>query len=257
MRKKLLCLTMALAMLAGTGVTAQAEDLQGKDGWCAEFNGKKIVSNFDSAALADEAGNVQPGDSITLKVQIRNADTGATDWYMTNEALQSLEDAADVADGGAYSYRLAYTGADGKETEIYNSETVGGENSTGALEGLHQATNTLDEYFYLDRLESGKTGTVSLRVKVEGETQNNDYQKTLARLKMTFAVEKVSGPVIEHQPGSVHTETKFITNRVKTGDTSRILLYAGLGLGSGLLLLVVGIRSSRRRKSSRKGERAE
>ena len=146
---------MALAMLAGTGVTAQAEDLQGKDGWFAEFNGKKIVSNFDSAALADEAGNVQPGDSITLKVQIRNADTGATDWYMTNEALQSLEDAADVADGGAYSYRLAYTGADGKETEIYNSETVGGENSTGALEGLHQATNTLDEYFYLDRLESG------------------------------------------------------------------------------------------------------
>lgn len=257
MRKKLLCLTMALAMLAGTGVTAQAEDLQGKDGWFAEFNGKKIVSNFDSAALADEAGNVQPGDSITLKVQIRNADTGATDWYMTNEALQSLEDAADVADGGAYSYRLAYTGADGKETEIYNSETVGGENSTGALEGLHQATNTLDEYFYLDRLESGKTGTVSLRVKVEGETQNNDYQRTLARLKMTFAVEKVSGPVIEHQPGSVHTETKFITNRVKTGDTSRILLYAGLGLGSGLLLLVVGIRSSRRRKSSRKGERAE
>ena len=51
MRKKLLCLTMALAMLAGTGVTAQAEDLQGKDGWFAEFNGKKIVSNFDSAAL--------------------------------------------------------------------------------------------------------------------------------------------------------------------------------------------------------------
>ena len=126
MRKKLLCLTMALAMLAGTGVTAQAEDLQGKDGWFAEFNGKKIVSKFDSAALADEAGNVQPGDSITLKVKIRNADTGATDWYMTNEALQSLEDAADVADGGAYSYRLAYTGADGKETEIYNSETVGG-----------------------------------------------------------------------------------------------------------------------------------
>ena len=40
MRKKLLCLTMALAMLAGTGVTAQAEDLQGKDGWFAEFNGK-------------------------------------------------------------------------------------------------------------------------------------------------------------------------------------------------------------------------
>lgn len=43
---------------------------------------------------------MQPGDSITLKVEIKNSDTGSTDWYMTNEAIQSLEDAADVAKGG-------------------------------------------------------------------------------------------------------------------------------------------------------------
>lgn len=254
MKKKVLCLAMALVMLAGGSLTAHAEELKGQDGWRAEFNGKKIVSNFDSGTLADEAGNVQPGDSITLKVEIKNSDTGSTDWYMTNEAIQSLEDAADVAQGGAYSYRLAYKGPKGQEIEIYNSENVGGESTTGKLEGLHQATNTLNDYFYLDRLESGKSGTVTLKVTVEGETQNNDYQKTLAKLQMTFAVEKVTASVVKHTPGKVHTETRMITNRVQTGDTAHILLFCLLGLTSGLVLLFIGVKSSKRRKNGQKGE---
>ena len=254
MKKKVLCLAMALVMLAGGSLTAHAEELKGQDGWRAEFNGKKIVSNFDSGTLADEAGNVQPGDSITLKVEIKNSDTGSTDWYMTNEAIQSLEDAADVAQGGAYSYRLAYKGPKGQEIEIYNSENVGGESATGKLEGLHQATDTLNDYFYLDRLESGKSGTVTLKVTVEGETQNNDYQKTLAKLQMTFAVEKVTASVVKHTPGKVHTETRMITNRVQTGDTAHILLFCLLGLTSGLVFLFIGVKSSKRRKNEQKGE---
>ena len=238
MKKKVLCLAMALVMLAGGSLTAHAEELKGQDGWRAEFNGKKIVSNFDSGTLADEAGNVQPGDSITLKVEIKNSDTGSTDWYMTNEAIQSLEDAADVAKGGAYSYRLAYTGPKGQEIEIYNSENVGGESTTGKLEGL----------------EPGKSGTVTLKVTVEGETQNNDYQKTLAKLQMTFAVEKVTASVVKHTPGKVHTEIRMITNRVQTGDTAHILLFCLLGLASGLVLLFIGVKSSKRRKNEQKGE---
>lgn len=131
---------------------------------------------------------------------------------------------------------------------------MGGESTTGKLEGLHQATNTLNDYFYLDRLESGKSGTVTLKVTVEGETQNNDYQKTLAKLQMTFAVEKVTASVVKHTPGKVHTETRMITNRVQTGDTAHILLFCLLGLTSGLVLLFIGVKSSKRRKNEQKGE---
>ena len=254
MKKKVLCLAMALVMLTGTGLTARAEDHTGQDGWRAEFNGKKIVSNFDSGKLADEASNVQPGDSITLKVQVKNSDTGAADWYMTNEAIQSLEDGSE-ASGGVYSYRLTYTGPDGKEIEIYNSDSVGGESSSrsSGKEGLHEATDLLDEYFYLDRLESGKSGTVSLKIAVEGETQNNDYQKTLAKLRMTFAVEKVAPSVVKHVPGRVHTKTKMITNRVQTGDTSQVLLFCTLALVSGLALIFIAVKTSKKRKDDQKG----
>ena len=145
MKKKVLCLAMALVMLAGGSLTAHAEELKGQDGWRAEFNGKKIVSNFDSGTLADEAGNVQPGDSITLKVEIKNSDTGSTDWYMTNEVIQTLEDAQQSAAGGGYSYRLTYVGSDKKETVLYDSTTVGGEGSSKAGEGLKQVDNSTQE----------------------------------------------------------------------------------------------------------------
>ena len=249
MKKKVLCLVMAMVMVVGAGFSVQAKDYQGKDGWLAEFDGKEIKSNFGSSDIADATKNVEPGDSITLKVGIKNSDSGKTDWYMTNEAIQSLEDANSVANGGAYEYRLAYINAAGKETELYNSETVGGEGAS-TKEGLHQATDSLEEYFYLDRLDPGQSGMVKLRVKVDGETQGNDYQETLALLKMTFAVEKVTESTIRKTPG----EDKVITNRVKTGDTNKILLFCALTLISGIILLILGLMSMKRRRYSRKGE---
>lgn len=60
-----------------------------------------------------------------------------------------------MANGGAYAYRLAYTNSLGEETVLYSSENVGGEKNTEAGEGLREATDSLDEFFYLDRLEAG------------------------------------------------------------------------------------------------------
>ena len=166
---------------------------------------------------------------------------------MTNEVLQSSEDAKSVANGGAYEYRLAYTNQAGEETELYNSETVGGEGS----DGLHEASDSLEDYFYLYRLENGQSGMITLRVKVDGEAQGNDYQLTLAKLKMTFAVEKVTETTIRKTPGNKNV----ITNTVKTGDTSKILLFCALALISGIILLILGVNSMKDRRRRKKGER--
>ena len=250
MKKKVLCLVMAMVMLVGAGFSVQAKDYQGKDGWLAEFDGKEIKSNFGSSDLADEADDIQPGDSITLKVRIKNSDSGNTDWYMTNQAVQSLEDAKSVANGGAYEYRLAYIDSAGSETELYNSETVGGEDSSHK-EGLHQAPDSLKEYFYLDRLNKGESGMVTLRVKVDGETQGNDYQKTLAKLQMTFAVEKVTETAAVNETPD---KKRSVSNAVKTGDTSKILFFCALALISGAILFIFGIMSLKRRSKDGKGE---
>ena len=53
MKKKVLCLVMAMVLVAGNGFSAKAEDYQGKDNWVAEFDGKEITSNFSSDDLTD------------------------------------------------------------------------------------------------------------------------------------------------------------------------------------------------------------
>ena len=195
--------------------------------------------------------NIQPGDSIELKVQVTNSDSGKTDWYMTNKVLKSLEDAQTVAEGGAYSYILTYIKQDGTKETLYSSEEVGGETKNASGEGLHQATNSLKDYFYLDRLKSGQSGEITLKVKLEGETQGNTYQDTLAKLQMNFAVELVDDSTTPGTPDNpTKTPPKKSPSRttVKTGDNSRVLLYSVIALIAGLVCagaVVYNVRQNR------------
>ena len=252
MKKKILCLMMAAILAVGAPLTAFARDYQGADGWQATFDGSKLNSNFKDEDVTDSMSEIQPGDSITLHVQLTNQDSRNT-----------LEDAQDSASGAAYEYRLTYVDSKNKETVLYDSSTVGGEGSSAAGEGLKQADTSLDEYFYLGRLAKGESGTVYLKVGVEGETGNNGYQQTLAKLRMTFAVEKVKegqtikkNTVIEKK---VPQKNNLTTSRkaVKTGDTSNLLMYSVIGLVGGLIFLIAGIillNNSRKTRQHREGE---
>ena len=251
MKKRILCLAMAAIMAVGIHTTAFAETLQGGSDWKAEFNGSKMSSNFTSADMKKDIFQLQPGDTMELQVGLKNTSEKDADWYMTNEVIQTLEDAQSSAEGGAYEYKLTYVGSDNAEKVLYDSTTVGGEGASKAGEGLKQIDNSTQEYFYLGRLASNNTGTVHLTVGVEGETQGNGYQLTLAKLRMNFAVEKVSA-------GKTITKNKIVktTNTVKTGDTARVLLFCVLALISGLILLAYGIytlnKNTKRRRQ--KGE---
>ena len=260
MKKKILCLAMMVMVTMGATMTVNAEPYQGKDGWLVEFDGDQMNSNFNSSDLADETVGIQLGDSIELKVGIKNSGSSETDWYMTNEVIQTLEEAQAEATGGAYVYRLTYINGSGEQTVLYDSETVGGEGENQGGEGLHQATNSLEDYFYLDRLSEGQTGSVHLYIEVEGETQGNAYQQTLAKLQMNFAVEKVTKNSTKTE---VVTNTKVVNSNttstvktVKTGDTNRLLIFSALALVSGIILLILGARALKKRKDTDgKGER--
>ena len=217
---------MMAMMVVGTTMTAHAEDFKSSTEWLADFTGDKIESNFTSAEMSDEILQILPGDTITLEVSIQNSSEDETDWYMTNEVLETLEESKDSAEGGAYTYILTYNGADGTETVLYSSDTVGGEGSVG----LDEATGSLEDYFFLERLDKDEKGTVTLFVELDGETQGNDYQSTLARLQMNFAVEKVAGPIV-----------------VQTGDAANMMKYAGIALAAGLALFFVAVVNNRRR----------
>ena len=80
--------------------------------------------------------------------------------------------------------------------------------------------------FHLVNLDKNDSGTVNLSVTLDGESQGNIYQDTLAKLKMNFAVEK------EETPGKSSEPDTDKTHRVKTGD---------IWMGSSVIMLIIGI----------------
>lgn len=254
MKKKIMCLLTAILMLMNMSLTAYAEHYQGSDGWKVAFLGDEMVSNFQSNQIQEEVYNIQPGDSVIFEMALDNSSDVTTDWYMTNEVIRTLEESNNCAEGGAYTYILTYVNTKGEETILYTSEVVGGEkDNTSEGEGLHQATNNLEEFFYLDRLEAGEAAAVTLFVMLDGETQGNDYQSTLARLQMNFAVEKVVTETIFNHITVTENKvvTNVITNIVQTGDDNPIVLLSVISLVCGVVLFVMAMIFMKRRKEER------
>lgn len=251
MKKKMKCLILALSLFIVSPLTVSAEDYQGGDGWSVQFDGKEMKSTFKSSDIDDSVYRLEPGDSVELHVVLDNKYGKRADWYMSNEVLQSLEDSQSVADGGAYTYILTYINSKGKPTVLYNSESVGGEGNEGG-KGLHQATSSLEDYFYLDRMEGKSHGEITLFVRLEGETQGNSYQNTLAKLQMNFAAEPVAGSATPKNPSG--TPSSNAVRTVKTGDDTNAMIFILLTLIAGMTCVVLVI--IRTKKQRREQEQA-
>lgn len=244
-------LGLTVAALMSLTVPALAQSYTGGSGWNVTFDqNKKMVSSFHTSDMDETLSYLQPGDDATFTVSLKNSNSATTDWYMTNKVLYSLEDrsANSKTGGGAYTYRLVYTDQSGKDNVLFDSDTVGGETVTPAGEGLHEATNALEDYFYLDTLKNGQGGTITLVVALDGETQGNDYQDTLADLQMNFAVELTD-------EGGVSKRTINRSKVVKTGDQN-MAPYAIVGGVAGIVLLLLAIFGAKRRKKEQEAAKA-
>ena len=229
--------------------------------WSVYYTEKSKMddSSFNSEAISQKLSQMEPGDTAVFTIYLQNKNDVLTKWYMENQVMKTLEEGA--AENGAYTYQLLYTNDQTNAVRDLTDEEglVGGgdpdagdNNSTGMLE----ATSGLDEWFYLDDLKKGEKGHVSLTVELEGESQNNDYQDKLARLRMRFGVEE-KGPL---EPTNVNKVNKI----VQTGDTSQSILYLAMIGVAGLFLLLLVLASMKRRKaemvestSARKGGRRD
>lgn len=262
MKKKILCLMMAAFMIISLPFTVNAAEDHNKE-WAVNFDGKKMTTMVGEEVVEQldlSFSNLLPGESFTMKAVMQNSSKNKTDWYMSNEILQALEESKQSANGAAYTYVLTYHASeDATPVEIYNSSSVGGTTKTSDTEQGLKEVKDLKDYFYLDRLEPSEEAYVCLYVKLGGETHVNSYQDTIAKLQLNFAVEKISEGTttkeITKEIKKVNTETvvKVVPTMVQTGDNAQVGLFSALTLGSAAVLIVLAVRAMMKRRSE-KGE---
>lgn len=249
-------LALMIAMIAGSALSVSAEsyDFTDEDFHCYFENGT-MVENFEEKKIAQAVENLQPGDDMTFKVVYENRSDDTTDWYMENAIAKTLEQTRSQrlavsgigeAENGGYSYELIHVDKNGAEDVLFNSEgldKVFGSKDDEAVtgrEGLKQATNALEDWFFIQTLEPGESGEVILKVALEGETEVNDYMDTDGEVNVRFAVEV---------PEST---TRKI---VKTGDYTNITRWVAILMAAGVLLLILAIFSKKRDRKEAHNEK--
>lgn len=231
--------TLLLALMM---VLAMSQSVFAASGGTYTFDGSQITQS--GGDIKDAISGLQPGDSVDIEFVYENDSDDSTEWYLRNEVLDSLKDAAE--DNGGYTYKLTNYGETGT-TEIFDSNAVGGDENyepDGIAKGLLGATDATDEFFHIDTLAKGQSGRTVLTVGFDGESQGNAYENSNAVVEIQYAVELSE---------TGETIYKHVNRGVKTGDDTNIILPLAVFLG-GLLLLVLGLIS--RRKERKDGEEA-
>ena len=227
----LLTLTMILAM----GQAVSARDTQ-MNGGTYTYNGSAIVTTNASSIQSAIAG-LEPGDSITITQTYTNNSDKTTEWYLKNDVVDTFERRSEE---GGYTYRLTSGGQ-----VIFDSDRVGGNGApSGSEKGLQLATDATGDWIHIDKLAANASGTTTLYVALDGESQANAYQTSNAEIDLQYAVEDeaVGEDVIKH-----------VSNGVNTGDRNNIAFSVAAFIGA-LLLLILAIVSYR--KDRKDGEEA-
>ena len=241
---------LLLSLIVGALVlpaTAHADTIPTTSNWTVTYpeEGGVLNDDFPAREWADDLKGLQPGDDVFFTVTLRQEFAEDSDWYMSNEVLKTLERGIQAADNpyvnSGYEYELTYTNPAGQTRTIYRSASIGGGEGQDP-EGLLEATDALDEFFYLDTLKKGQTAHVDLHILLDGETEQNAYFDTLAQVKMKFAVETTTS---SNTTGSKKSPGR---GAVQTGDPNDLFPYYVAMLVSGLLLLLLAVDSVRRRR---------
>ncbi len=237
--KKINRFTTLLLALMTVLMMSQAAFAESYDGGTFSYNGSKI-NNTKAAATIDEAiANLQPGDSMTFTFTYKNDSEDSTEWYLENQVVQALEDQGAV--NGGYTYELVNNGKKEGAVTIFSSKAVAGYDSANPDtkdKGLKSATNATGDWLYIDTLKPGESGTTTLTVALDGESQANIYQNKGGQLRIAYAVEKtaVGEDVVKHRKA------------VNTGDETNLFIPIAVFAGAAILLSLAILSYKRDRK---------
>ena len=208
--------------------------------YSCSYNGTEITTNFNQDEFDKIVGALEPGDSIKYVATYSNNSNSETDWYLRASVLKTLENG--TAEGSGYIGSLTNASPDSSAPEILFNNTQAGGTTSVPIEGLKQLTVATGEFFSTGKLKAGEKGVITMTVRFDGESENNDYEKTAGKLLLQFAVEDSNHDVAAQK-------TPAASSKTKTGDSANLLLAIALMTAALLAILLAIINYRRDRKA--------
>lgn len=266
MKKRIMNLVLALALtvigLAGQNITAEAK-IHDTISWPVTYDGNKVTSKFTDSVTNDVLSAVMPGDTVIYKV---NYSTSVpADFYLNADIVNTLEEKklddtdpddiskavdSDEAKEGAYTYVIK-----NGNTVIFDSELIGVGESDELLKGLKMVDGE-QKFFELGRLGAGGSGSVTIEIKLDGNSQDNSYMHKLATLDVKIGAQAVPKNTVEHRPGNTRhvvytvpggldivsitdpdTPLAIVRNNPQTGDMLAPIIVCTVGLVVGIIII--------------------
>ena len=237
MGKKITIVGIFLLAILAIGMKSQAAN-----------NPSVTFTEADQLILSDTSlGNVfegmAAGDERTLAIEVKNENKNTTDFYMSAEAIQSLEE-ANKANGGAYRITLMVN-----DSVIYSNNSIGGASSEGTTtsKGLYDVKELKDKLF-VATLKTSEKAIVKFTMGLDGEAitnnESNSYSNAVGQFNFEFqaAYDGDKGlTVINREVVTINPNRVPLANRpVATGDTTNVWPIV-LAFLVGVLLVITAI----------------
>jgi len=237
MGKKITIVGIFLLAILAIGMKSQAAK-----------NPSVTFTGADQLILSDTSlGNVfegmAAGDERTLAIEVKNENKNTTDFYMSAEAIQSLEE-ANKANGGAYSITLMVN-----DSVIYSNNSIGGAPSEGTAtsKGLYDVKELKDKLF-VATLKTNENAIVKFTMGLDGEAitnnESNSYSNAVGQFNFEFqaAYDGDKGLIVINKEvvTIIPNIVPLANNPVATGDTTNIWPIV-LALLVGVLLVVTTV----------------
>ena len=203
-----------------------------------DFKYEMVVPNEDLPCkffiFEGKNGNYRRANHWHQSVEIFLVLEGELRFYINASVLSDLTNDNISASGAVYTITLLRDGE-----EFYRGIIGGVE---GTLKDLN--SGNISQNQLIASLKKGESSRITMKIGIDGESMNNDYQNTVGQLRLEFNVEQgeVATPddVVIKKENVIYVEKptekkkdKTILERISTGDTTAVGLLAVIVFISG------------------------
>lgn len=253
MRKKILIFSLMLTFILSCVNIVYAQEKLSTVKMTAD--GELTTENVNLDAFI----GIAPGDTRVQEIAIVNDSDAEQNYYLLEETISNLE-ATNKAAGGAYVFDIRVGETYDSSNSILTKKVGGFDGAGDARENGLADVEELSGYTFLTNLDSEESINLFISLQIIGEGNDNSsntstavegtnglgYTNAIGQIKLSF---KTTSPSHQGEKKTItktieKVKKKYVTKYVKTGDSIKLFVFAGI-LVLGIFLLVMMLKKKK------------